>query len=865
MSELPKDLRGKLKFSNLISKWLDRIFSRRADKSAEMGRIKQMAKECWIVVFFLLLFGVVLAYLLYDIRSPETAEFKAHRELSIAEMKKDAYLAGKEDGSAVVDALACKSVQEFDKDGKSIGTSSITCKIPKGTALGGIAGVDSSAQNLYLSGTESLMSEIWGWSKWLFMIAVLPLLVMNAAVEFFTRKREPGESWIPILRLVHRSRNQIGAIGAAGSTAGVANNNHGSMTITVVRPEDNPKRLSDFVGNEEVDDVLTAVIKAARAQRIEYEADVARAVATEKKKNSNASDQYLRTVAANVPVPPIPEGLYGGIQNTKFVLAGEPGTGKTLWPAVAAGESGLTLLTVGGEFERIFIGAGTQNVEALVAKAKDHAPCWVFLDEGEQAAQARSPGVGNGGANHDGSTTALLRAIDGIETKLGIGQSHGIHWILATNHVKKLDPAMVRSGRLKVLTFNKPTLANLKKLLKLFFGKKQKLPLAGDFKPENVATILLGKTGADIELLVNEYAVLAGEIHAQEKERLNARANAESKRLIANGISDVEEIEKHLETVGLSVLQIDKHLGELTFGQPEFIESLLRLLMGRKKTGRSETFAMVRDVAWHEGMHGLANAAMQWLNLLDWKVRFFTVGNRENTLGLMYPSADDDVSMMSVENILARAVVSYAGGFGQMIGHDDLKRFGDEIDLYRDSGTTGDNEQADEMIHQAITTFGGSLEIGQISKGKGGQTWFSELGRQSVDQIDRAVRVRQKLSQFLAWRVTSIFMQNEVVWDVFDEVLNSPERLILQERFYELFDKIMADSKTKRQIAALPGEYRRLAGNADRVLAWKPERQPFLARRFIRRKTNWLEARYIESRRREDLVRQELDNLKVPV
>lgn len=847
MSKLPNDPReGKVEFRSLIVRLWAKLFPGHTGESSRTG---QWAKDYWLVIFFVALFGVVLAYMLYDMYHPSNFESNEHREQSIAQIKRDAYLAGMEDGTAATEALACKSVTEFDEDGKPSGTANLTCKLPKGIGLGGNVAADGSGQNLYLSGTESLMAEIWGWTKWLFMVAVLPLFVMNMGVELFSRKREPGESWIPILRVIHRARNVTGA--AAGTISSAAADKHGSMTITVVMPENNPKRLSDFIGNDEINQVLEAVIDAAKAQRVEFEANTALALATEKKKNPNVSDQYLKTIAANVPVPPIPEGLYGGVQNTKFVLAGEPGTGKTLWPAVAAGESGLPLLTVGGEFERIFIGAGTQNVEALVAKAREHAPCWVFLDEGEQAAQARSTGPGNGGANHDGSTTALLRAIDGIETKLGIGQSHGIHWILATNHVKKLDPAMVRSGRLKVLTFNKPTLANLKKLLKLFFGKKRKLPLAPDFNPDNVATILLGKTGADIELLVNEYTVLAGEIHAKQKERLCERAKAETARLVVSGISDAEEIEKHLELINLSAAQIVKQLSDLTFGQAEFIESLLRLLMGRKKTGRNENFALVRDVVWHEGMHGLANAAMQWLNLLDWKVRFFTVGNRENTLGLMYPSPDDDMGMMSVENVLARAVVAYAGGFGQMVGHDDLTRFGDEIDLYRDSGTTGDNEQADEMIHQAITTFGGSLEIGQISKGKGGQTWFSELGRESVDQIDRAVRIRQKLSQFLAWRLTSIFMQNEVVWDMFDEVLNSPERLILQNRFYDLFDQIMSDSKTKKQILALPGEYKCLARNAEQALAWKPKRQPFFARRFIGRKTAWLEARYLETGQRK--------------
>lgn len=841
-------------FVKRLWNWMFRKRASAEQKTNEPFAIKAMsfAKNYWLIIFFCAIFSGMLGYMWYDMSHPDqSAAVLAHnkdmKDIAVA----DSYVAGYTDGRQTVPAATVTLKPGAD------GTYTGTVELPKGGAV-----VGSNAQgamavpDIYQSGQAHLWDTVVSILGWLLGL-LMPLILMNIFARMIVGKPEPGQSKIALIRLFNRATDQQ----AQGGTAKTANEK-GSMAITVVKPENNPFRLSDFIGNEEVDKELKPLIKAAKAQGIQHKLDVAAAIAAEKKKKPSSSEQYLNTVAALVPVPAIPQGRFGHIQNTKYILAGRPGTGKTLWPMVAAGESGLTLLTVAGTFQRIFIGAGTQNVEALVAMAQKHAPCFVFLDEGEEGAKARTEDIGNGGANSDDSTTALLRAIDGVETKLGINQSHGIHWILATNHVKKIDPAMQRSGRLKVLTFSTPNLASLKRLLRLFFGKLKKLPFAPDFNTDNFASILLGKTGADIQSLANEFAGLAEEIAEREEKRLNSRAKKERKRLEAQGISDPEEIEKHLAEGGLSVAQIEKHIDGLTFGPAEFVESVLRLLMGHKKSGTSETFAYVRDISWHEGMHGLASASMEWLNLLDWKVRFFAVGSRQNTGGLMYSSPESDESMLSIANVLARSVVAYAGGMGQLVGHDDAERFGHEIDLYRDFGVTGDNQQADALIHQAVTTAGGSLEIGQISKGQGGHTWFSELGRTSVDEIDRVVRIRQKLAQFLAWRITSILMQNETTWEVFDEVLNSPDRLILQDRFYQLFDKIMSDAKTRRQMSALPAEYRKLAASDKQVLAWKPSRQPLLARWFIRSKTDWLETRYLETRRLDAQRAKEVEVLE---
>jgi len=157
----------------------------------------------------------------------------------------------------------------------------------------------------------------------------------------------------------------------------------------------------------------------------------------------------------------------------------------------------VTLVSIAGSVANTFIGKDAANV---------HAPCIIFMDEADEAAKQRGKNVGMGGATTDAGTTALLAEIDGIESKSGI--HNGVHWMAATNYVEKIDEAIKRSGRLKILNFTLSGINALKKLLQLFFGKLTKLPLLPDFQPASdaVASMLVGKTGADIQELANSFA-----------------------------------------------------------------------------------------------------------------------------------------------------------------------------------------------------------------------------------------------------------------------------------------------------------------------------------------------------------------------
>jgi hypothetical protein len=163
-----------------------------------------------------------------------------------------------------------------------------------------------------------------------------------------------------------------------------------------------------------------------------------------------------------------------------------------------------------------------------------------------------------------------------------------------------------------------------------------------------------------------------------------------------------------------------------------------------------------------------------------------------------------------------------------MVLNDDTEKFGLEFDLYRDSGTTGDNNMAANIIKDSIAQHHGSLALGPISKGHNGQTFASEMGDGMVDAVDREIQWRQQLGYSVAHKIASFMITHPIIWEMIADVLNSKDRIMIQERFYAYFDRLVADKRIAAEIEALPAfikaeeqKYRK-----DQNYAWMPERQP---------------------------------------
>ena len=184
------------------------------------------------------------------------------------------------------------------------------------------------------------------------------------------------------------------------------------------------------------------------------------------------------------------------------ILVGPPGTGKTLLAKAVAGEAGVPFFSISGsDFVEMFVGVGASRVRDLFEDAKKNAPCIVFIDEIDAVARRRGTGMGGGHDEREQTLNQLLVEMDGF------GVNEGIIVMAATNHVDILDPAILRPGRFdRKVGVGKPDIRGREEILKVHSKEK---PLGDDVDLTRVAQTTAGFTGADLENLLNEAAILA--------------------------------------------------------------------------------------------------------------------------------------------------------------------------------------------------------------------------------------------------------------------------------------------------------------------------------------------------------------------
>ena len=199
------------------------------------------------------------------------------------------------------------------------------------------------------------------------------------------------------------------------------------------------------------------------------------------------------------------------------LLEGPPGTGKTLLAKAVAGEAGVPFFSISGsDFVEMFVGVGASRVRDLFEEAKHNAPCIVFIDEIDAVARRRGTGIGGGHDEREQTLNQLLVEMDGF------GVNEGIIVMAATNRVDILDPAILRPGRFdRKVAVGTPDVGGREEILKVHAKNK---PLGDDVNLQQLAQTTAGFTGADLENLLNEAAIIAA------KENRSFIANKDVKR-----------------------------------------------------------------------------------------------------------------------------------------------------------------------------------------------------------------------------------------------------------------------------------------------------------------------------------------------
>lgn len=329
------------------------------------------------------------------------------------------------------------------------------------------------------------------------------------------------------------------------------------------------------------------------------------------------------------------------------LLVGPPGTGKTLLARAVAGEAGVPFFSISGsDFVEMFVGVGASRVRDLFDQAKKNSPCIIFIDEIDAVGRQRGAGLGGGNDEREQTLNQLLVEMDGF------GVNEGVILIAATNRPDVLDPALMRPGRFdRQVVVSYPDINGREAILKVHARKK---PLAPDVKLKTIAKTTAGFTGADLENLLNEAALLA--------------ARADKKAIT------MKEIE----------------------------EATIKVVVGAEKKSKVMSDKEKKLTAYHEAGHAILFDKLETQD----PVHEISIIPRGMAGGYTMPLPTEDKSYNSRNEMIESIVVDLGGRVAEAIILDDIS-----------TGASNDIEKATKTARAMVTKYGMTKELGCINYG----------------------------------------------------------------------------------------------------------------------------------------------------
>ena len=406
------------------------------------------------------------------------------------------------------------------------------------------------------------------------------------------------------------------------------------------------------------------------------------------------------------------------------LLVGPPGTGKTLLAKAIAGEAGVPFFSISGsDFVEMFVGVGASRVRDLFEEAKKNAPCIIFIDEIDAGARRRGTGMGGGHDEREQTLNQMLVEMDGF------GVNEGIIVMAATNRVDILDPAIMRPGRFdRKVVVGRPDVRGREEILGVHAKNK---PLGDDVDLKQIAQTTAGFTGADLENLLNEAAIIAAK---------------ENRAYIKQ-----DDIKKSFVKVGIGA------------------EKKSRVISDKEK----------RITAFHESGHAILFHLLPDVGPV-YSVSIIPTGS--GAAGYTMPLPEKDEMFNTKGKMLQDIVVSLGGRVAEELVFDDIT-----------TGASQDIKQATQMAKAMVTKYGMSDNIGLICYDNDDDEVFigrdlahtrgySEGVASAIDQ-----EIKRIIDECYA-KAKQMIMDHRDVLDACANLLLEKEK-ISQKEFEALFDK----------------------------------------------------------------------------